>query len=184
GPDHLPGGRMVHVLNFIFETGSEIMRLIRRAWPLLLPLIAVVAWAATEMMSVQVRSGQLRDKPSFLGKVQTTVAYGDRLSVLETQGAWTKVQGDGGSGWIHTSALSPKKFVLKAGDTDAATGASGEELALAGKGFNDEVESEYRAGNPQADYTWVNRMEKISITPDQAAEFLKAGGVNTSGGGK
>ncbi len=160
------------------------MRVIRRALPLLLPLLAVAAWAATEMMSVQVRSGQLRDKPSFLGRVAATVAYGDRLKVIETKGGWVRVQGDPGGGWIHTSALSPKKISLKSGTADAATGASGEELALAGKGFNDEVEAEYRSGNPKVDYAWVVRMEKMKISPDQAANFLKAGGVAPTGGVK
>lgn len=160
------------------------MRLIRRALPLLLPLLAVVAWAAAEMMSVQVRSGQLRDKPSFLGKVQTTVAYGDRLSVVESQGGWSRVEGKMGSGWIHSSALSPKKFVLKAGEADAATGAFGEELALAGKGFNDEVEAEFRSLHPEVDFAWVVRMEKMKISPEQAADFLKAGGVIPAGGAK
>ncbi len=160
------------------------MRLIQRALPLLLVLLAVGAWAASEMMSVQVRSGQLRDKPSFLGRVETSVAYGDRLSVVETQGGWSRVEGKTGSGWIHSSALSPKKFVLKAGDADAATGASGEELALAGKGFSDEVEAEFRSEHPQVDFAWVMRMEKMKISPEQAMDFLRVGGVTPAGGAK
>jgi hypothetical protein len=160
------------------------MRLIRRALPLLLPLLAVAALAATEMMSVQVRSGQLRDRPSFLGKVQSSVAYGDRLQVVEVQGGWSLVQGEDARGWIHSSALTPKKVVLKAGQADVDVGASGEELALAGKGFNDEVEAEFRSSNPDVDFAWVTRMEKVKISPEQAAEFLQAGGVTPTGGGK
>lgn len=151
------------------------------AWPLLLSVIAVAAWAATEMMSVQVREGQLRAKPSFLGKVYSSVYYGDRLSVLETQGSWVRVQGDEGGGWIHSSALTPKKVVLQSGSEDMDTGATSDELALAGKGFNDEVEAEYRELHPKADFTWVDRMEKMTVSSRKAVAFLREGGVGTGG---
>lgn len=160
------------------------MGLIKRVLPLLLLLLAAAALAATQMMSVQVRTGQLRDKPSFLGKVQSSVAYGDRLKVMEVQGGWSLVQGEKTSGWIHSSALTPKKVVLQAGDVDVNTGASGEELALAGKGFNDEVEAEFKTSNPDVDFAWVNRMEKVKISAEQAARFLQAGGVTPGGGAK
>ncbi len=153
----------------------------------LLLLLAVVlttalAWAATQMQSVQVREGQLRDKPSFLGKVAATVSYGDRLEILENRGGWTRARGDDGEGWIHASALTEKRVVLRSGDRDADVGASGEELALAGKGFNDEVEARFRAENPDVDYTWVDRMETIVVTADEARAFLAAGAVEPKGG--
>jgi uncharacterized protein YgiM (DUF1202 family) len=160
------------------------MRGWRRAWPLLLIVIATIVWAATQMQSVQVRTGQLRERPSFLGKVTAEVSYGDRMTILESRGAWTKVRNaGGGEGWIHTSALTEKKVVLRSGDADAATTASGEELALAGKGFNDEVEARYREENPDVDYTWVDRMEKIVVDARQAGDFLTAGGVQPREGG-
>jgi uncharacterized protein YgiM (DUF1202 family) len=159
------------------------MRGWRRAWPLLLIVLATIVWAATQMQSVQVRSGQLRERPSFLGKVVAEVSYGDRITVLETRGPWSNVRSDGGEGWIHTSALTEKKVVLKSGDADADVSASGEELALAGKGFNDEVEAEFRSQNPDVDYAWVDRMETFVVTPAQAGDFLEAGGVQPREGG-
>ena len=159
------------------------MKKTRRWLPLLLPLLAVAAWAATQMLSVQVRSGQLRERPSFLGKVVTSVEYGDRMTVLSARGGWTKVRnGDGKTGWIHTSALTEKKVVLRSGDADVATGASGEELALAGKGFNDEVEAEFRTENPDVDYAWVDRMEEMNVSAEDAADFLEEGGIEPKGG--
>ena len=159
------------------------MRRISRFGPVIaLALIAVAAVAAGTMLSVQVREGQLRERPSFLGKVAADVAYGDRLEVLETRAGWTKVRGEGVEGWIHTSALTEKRVVLSSGDVDANVGASGEELALAGKGFNAEVEQAYRAGNPEAQYAWVDRMEAVVVSADEAAAFLAAGGVEPKGG--
>ena len=156
-----------------------------RGWlSLLLPLLAVAAaWAAAQMMSVQVREGQLREKPSFLGRVVTDVTYGDRMTVLSSRGGWSEVRdGDGRTGWIHTSALTQKRVVMKAGDIDVETAASGEELALAGKGFNDEVEAEFRSGNPDVDYDWVDRMERMVVPVDEAVDFLADGGVEPRGG--
>lgn len=155
----------------------------RRMWPLLLLFTATVALAGAEIMSVQVRSGQLRDKPSFLGKAGASVSYGDRLTVLETSGGWVRVQGDGTSGWIHSSALTRKKLALKSGADDLDSAASTDELALAGKGFNDEVEAEYRAEHPEADFTWIDRMEAVTISPEQAVGFLQAGGIAGQTGG-
>ncbi|MBC8424349.1 SH3 domain-containing protein [bacterium] len=159
------------------------MSKMRRWLPLLLPLLAVAAaWAAAQMLSVQVREGQLRERPTFLGKVVATVEYGDRMEVVSTRGGWTKVRGDGAEGWIHTSALTEKRVVLESGGRDVDTGASGEELALAGKGFNDEVEGEFRDGNPDVDYDWVDRMEEMVVSAEDAAEFLEYGDVEPAGG--
>ncbi len=160
------------------------MRNTKRWVPLLLcVLAAVTAWAATQMMSVQVREGQLRERPSFLGRIVTDVEYGDRMTVLSSQGGWTKVRNDDGkSGWIHTSALTEKKVVMKAGDINAETAASGEELALAGKGFNDEVEAEFKSSNPDVDYKWVDKMENMVVSIDQSMDFLEDGGVEPKGG--
>jgi SH3-like domain-containing protein len=136
-------------------------------------------------MSVQVKSGQVLATPSFLGTVITQVNYGDRLPVLEQQGDWSKVTApDGKSGWIHSSALTKKKISMKAGSQNAQTGASGDELALAGKGFNSDVEADFKAKNRNVDFTWVNKMEQIKVSPTSMQQFLKDGGIQPAEGGK
>jgi hypothetical protein len=136
-------------------------------------------------MSVQVKNGQIRATPSFLGKLVAPLNYGDRLQVLEQQGDWSKVTAAGGqTGWVHTSALTKKKIALRAGAQDAQTGASGDELALAGKGFNSAVEADFKAKNQNVDFSWVDKMEKIKITPEAMQQFLKEGGIQPSEGGK
>lgn len=140
-------------------------------------LLATGAWAAREM-SVQVRDGQLRNRASFLGTVTGTVAYGDRVTVNQAQAGWCEVsKADGATGWIHESALTPKRVVLGSGAGDARVGASGEEVALAGKGFSKEVEAEYKKGNSQLDYTWVDWMVRQTVANDQLVQFLKQGGL-------
>ena len=114
----------------------------------LLVLAAGQTWAGGQTMSVQVRNGQLRAAPSFLGKIVASLAYADAVTVQQKQGEWLQVAAASGqSGWIHQSALSTKKITLKAGSENVNTSASGEELALAGKGFNSDVEADFKKKN-------------------------------------
>jgi len=111
------------------------------------------------------------------------VNYGDPLEVLVEQGPWTQVRlADGRAGWIHESALSAKRIVMQAGQQTVATGASGDELALAGKGFNSDVEAAFKAQNKTVDFTWVDRMEAMKVSPEAATAFLREGHVSAPGG--
>lgn len=135
-------------------------------------------------LNVQVRTGKLRARPSFLGKIITTVSYGDTVNILQDQGDWVLARRLGGKqGWIHISALTDDEIELSSGESNAETAASSEELALAGKGFNSDVEAEYKTRNDDIDFTWVDWMEKIIISPEQMEGFLKMGKVNSPRGG-
>jgi uncharacterized protein YgiM (DUF1202 family) len=162
------------------------MRSRRQFWlTLALAGIAAGAFAAgAATMSVQVKNGQIRATPSFLGKVVAPLSYGDKVQVMETKNEWMSVTGPAGqSGWVHSSALTKKKIVMNAGDQNVQTGASGDELALASKGFNSDVEADFKSKNQNVDFTWVNRMEKYKVTPEEMQEFLKEGLVKPSEGG-
>lgn len=147
----------------------------------LMTAVAMTAFSAT--MSVQVKEAPVRANPSFVGKIAGTLAYGDQVEVAQTQGAWSKVTGGGVSGWIHTSALSSKKIALTAGQEQAKVAASGDELALAGKGFNSDVEAKFKADHKNVDFTWIDRMERIKIPAAEMQAFLKAGDVTPKEGG-
>jgi uncharacterized protein YgiM (DUF1202 family) len=147
---------------------------------LCLPLLSY----AEETMNVQVKESELRATPSFLGKITVKVVYGDRVTVMEKKGAWRKVSLKSGvQGWINSSALTTKKIILQAGQSTVQTGATQNELALAGKGFNNQVEASYMAQNQKLDYTWLNQMEKFKVTPDQMTVFLAKGDVVPTEGG-
>jgi hypothetical protein len=151
----------------------------------LICLTALAAFAAGQkMMSVQVNTGVVRVTPSFLGVIVTQLSYGDRVYVFEEEESWTRVglSSNAAKGWIHSSALSPKKIVLSAGTEDVEVGTSGEEIALAGKGFNEQVESEFRAKNANLDFTWIDRMEGYVVSEKQMKTFLKEGELSCEGG--
>lgn len=141
--------------------------------------LACVVYAGTSaQMSVQVRNGQLRAAPSFVSKPVGPVEYGLRITVLSTQGAWKEVETPSKlKGWIHESSLTPKKLALANATGAVKTGTSANEVSLAAKGFTSQIEHEYKAKNPATDFTWVDRMEHIKITPERAEKFLKDGGV-------
>jgi SH3-like domain-containing protein len=134
-------------------------------------------------MSVQVKEGQLRSTPSFLAEIIAKPAYGDRVEIIQDKGPWKKVALRGVQGWMHTTALTTKSIVLKAGAANVQTSATGSEIALAGKGFSEEVEKQYKSLNRNLDYAWVDRMEKFKVSPEQMQAFLKQGSVIPAEGG-
>ena len=134
-------------------------------------------------MSVQVRTGQLREKPSFLGKVTASVSYGDRVQVMEEGGAWLRVDTGEDQGWIHESALTKKRIALRSGEREAQVAATSDEIALAGKGFNAQVEAEYKAKNRNVDFSAIDRMERIKVTEQASLEFLRVGELAPGEGG-
>ncbi|MCP3953205.1 MAG: SH3 domain-containing protein [Desulfobacterales bacterium] len=143
------------------------------------------AWSTdTGSMSIQVKQSQVRTAPSFMARIITTLQYGDRVYVASRQGTWTQVfiAAAGTKGWVHSSALTRKKIVLKAGAADVNKTATSDELALAGKGFNKKVEGEFKAKNQNLDYARIDQMEKMKASQSDIQKFLKAGAVSPRGG--
>ena len=134
------------------------------------------AIAAGALMSIQVKTGHVRTRPSFLGKVISVLSYGDQVAVLEESGSWKRVSIPGAKGgWMHASALTTKKIVLKPGAEDVEKAATSDELALAGKGFNKEVEDAFKAKNPKVDFSQIDRMERNTVSQAQIAAFVREG---------
>jgi uncharacterized protein YgiM (DUF1202 family) len=140
--------------------------------------------AQNQKMSVQVQDGKLRADPSFLGKILGSVAYGESVTFIKQQDPWVYVSAKGGqlSGWIHNSALSEKEIVLRSGSADVAKTASQKEVALAGKGFNADVEKEFKTRNPKLNFEWVDRMEKFVVSDEEIRRFIKEGTLSPQGG--
>ena len=164
------------------------MRIVRLCIAACLILAAGVVFAADQkQMSVTVKETPVRATASFLGRILGTLNYADRVTILDQPAgskSWIKVRGPDGKlqGWVSLSALQDKMIVLKSGSENVAQGASTGEVALAGKGFNESVEKEYKAEG-KVDYTWVDRMQRIVVSPDQLAAFINQGGLASPEGG-
>jgi hypothetical protein len=139
--------------------------------------------AAAEQMSVTVRETQLRENPAFLGRVLEVLSYAARVEVIQEQGPWYRVEASSGrSGWVHSSALTTKRIVLEPAATSGETGASGTEVALAGRGFNEEVENRYK-DEQNLDFSKVDRIEGYEYPPEVLLAFLEEGGLEIPEGG-
>ena len=154
---------------------------------LLLGLCGLTVLAVEQkLMSVQVKKGTVRSTPSFLSRIIASLNYGDQVVVKAEHNSWSKIDVPGiyTEAWIHSSALSNKKIVLKPGASDVEQAASNDELTLAGRGFNQEVEKEFKSQNPRMDFTWIDRMEMMVVSQNEIQAFVKDGELDPEGGSK
>ena len=142
-------------------------------------------YAKSKTMSVQVENKELRSGPSFFESEVGKVTYGQRTTVIQEKNGWSKVSIEGSSltGWIHSSALTKKKIQMKAGDKDTDAGASSGELALARKGFSEEVENQYKKANKSIDFAPVDKMVAINVSKKDIKTFFDNGKVAPAKGG-
>ena len=60
---------------------------------------------------------------------------------------------------------------------------AGDEIVLAGKGFNAQVEEQFKQQNQNLDYGWIDRMEqKLAVSQEAMRQFLNAGDLSDAGG--
>jgi len=150
---------------------------------ILLAVLIAAGVMAAETLTVTVKTTKLRKSPKFYAPAVTTLNYGDTIQKLDQQGDW--IQGlttAGLQGWVHGSAVEEPSFSLTARRT-SGTGTTADEVALAGKGFNEQVEKEYQK-TANLDYTWVDRMSRISISDEDMERFFKEGKLGEYGGGR
>lgn len=129
----------------------------------------------TVAMMVQVASTQIRSSPSAVAPILATISYRQRLFVFGTMEGWTKVRVPGSSryGYVFASALTAKPIPAVVTGT-AASGVSPSEISLAGKGFDQRMEEEYKTSS-KLDFFWVETMEKYSYSPEDCLRFLGGG---------
>jgi hypothetical protein len=146
-------------------------------------LFIALAYSAVTM-SIQVRETQLRATPDYFGKIIGKAAYGDQVIIEDKKDGWQKVRlkKDGLTGWLNSSALSEKEIKMAAGARNAREAASSSELQLAGKGFNPEVEKEFKNRNKEISFLWVDKMEQIRITEAEKQKFTRDGELTPDGG--
>jgi hypothetical protein len=150
-------------------------------------MVSVLAYGQSvgDQVIVGVRETAFRGNPSALGGVISYLAYEDALEVLEIRGDWLRcrMENGDGEGWVHSSAIvKPARGGLFASSgSSIGSQATTEEVALAGKGFNSEVEQRYASEN-DLDYRNVDRIESDYVFEvDELIAFLEEGGMNAEG---
>jgi uncharacterized protein YgiM (DUF1202 family) len=120
-----------------------------------------------------VKSVALKSSTGFFASTKGTLSYGDQVTVLQVNGKWVEVRSASNSslsGWTASSNLSAKRIVA----TGNASSASAREVALAGKGFNQEVENAYKAKGT-LNYADVDKTETMTVSQNELEGFLVDG---------
>ncbi len=147
-------------------------------------LAACLLVLAADVVIVKVQSTAIRKTPQFFAPVLANLKAGDRLEKLGASGGWIQVRTPAGiSGWIHAGAVEAPKFNLMASDTALKTRASTSEVALAGKGFNRQVEDSYRARHAELNFGLVDRLLQIKLAAATLEDFLRKGRLGDFRGG-
>jgi len=145
--------------------------------------IVLVTALIAETLMVKVQTTHLRKEPKFYASTITVLRAGEVVETMSAADGWYQVKTAIGTvGWLHSSAVQTGSFNLTATDRTLAAKATADEIALAGKGFNKQVEESYKTKNSNANFAAVDRMLKVKVSRDQLLKFLKEGMLGIYGG--
>ena len=146
-------------------------------------LVAGVAVAASETVTVMVKKASVRRDRQFYAPTIAEAQLGESFKVQERGGGWVKVGTKAGDGWLHETSVTAKKIAVSSA-APAGGAVDDRDVANASKGFNPQVESAYRKKNPTANFAAVDRMEKLEANDSAVQSFVAAGNVRQRGAGK
>ena len=133
----------------------------------------------TGTMFVAIRALNLRSSTGFFASTTSTLEYGHEVTVLQTSGNWMEISSARNpaiNGWVKTTSLSPRR-ILPGDETSTIA----REVALAGRGFSQEIESSYRE-NGELNYADVDRVEAQRVNINQLRNFLAEGHLSQGDG--
>jgi uncharacterized protein YgiM (DUF1202 family) len=122
---------------------------------------------------VSVKTVTLKSGTGFFSSSKGTLNFGDKVTVIRIDGKYAEVKSAANSsltGWTATANLSAKQVVSGNSST-----ASAREVALAGKGFNQEVENSYKNQKNNLNYADVDKVETITVSEADLKKFLEEG---------
>jgi len=135
--------------------------------------LAAAQVAAGGTLYVAIKTVTLKSSTGFFATNRGTLNYGDRVTVIRVSGRYVEVRSATNAsitGWTPSANLSVRQVV--SGTTSTATAS---EVALAGKGFNQEVETSYRTQNTNLNYAAVDAVERITFNEADLRRFLEEG---------
>ena len=148
-------------------------------------LIVLLAMAADTVVVVKIQTTSIRQNPQFFAPAIVSLKAGDKLTKVGESNGWIQVKTPTGLvGWIHSSAVEVPKLNLLASNDPMKTQAKASEVALAGKGFNKQVEDSYKSKHAELNFALVDRMLQVKIASNQIESFLRQGRLGDFGGGR
>lgn len=143
-------------------------------------LVFSAAAAFSSTITVLVQETALRKRAQSYAPSVGVARLGQKYEAAGLEAGFYKTS----AGYIHSSAVTAKKVRLGSAASVGGS-ASAEEVTLAGKGFNSQVEKSYGDKNGAAvNFSAVNAMERRSVPESVLFDFLRAGGLMSDGGSK
>jgi len=142
----------------------------------LLAGIAAAQIGPGRILYVSVKTIQLKSSTGLMAGTTGTLDYGEQVTVLQVNGKFVEVrsaENESLKGWTASDNFTTKRII-----TGSEATASAKEVALAGKGFNQEIEDSYRAKG-ELNYDEVDRMETFTADETRLAKFLEEGRLRT-----
>jgi uncharacterized protein YgiM (DUF1202 family) len=138
------------------------------------------AQSAGSTLYVAVKSLTLKSGTGPFDSNKATLNYGDKVTVIKIDGKFAEIasaDNPAKTGWTQTVNLSKKQIV--AGNTSTA---SAKEMALAGKGFNQETEKNLKSQKKDLNFADVDRTEAIKVPEKEVKRFLEEGKLKAGAG--
>jgi hypothetical protein len=121
------------------------------------------------------KTAELKASASAFASVKGSLKMAEQVKVLQVKGNWAEVQSVTNpalTGWTVDSNLSTRRIVASGSSADA------KEVALAGQGFDQEVENEYKTQG-KYNYEDVDKTEAIVVSMDELHKFITEGRLST-----
>lgn len=138
--------------------------------------VAVAGIKAGSQVTIRVMSAKVMGAPKFIGTAAATLSRGDQLTVKEVKGDWFRVEG-AAKGWVHKTNVVEGNVELSTTPGGGGSGASRDEVELAGRGFTPQIEDSYRQSNPELDFSHVDAIEQVNLDPGELEAFVAEGGL-------
>ena len=143
-------------------------------------LFSLASLSFGETAVVTTKTNHIRKSNRFYAPIVTTVSFEDTLEVISENGEWLNVRFNEKEGWIHKSAVEKKEkkelrpVLLGAEMAPEETN----EVTLAGKGFNPQVEKDMQTKHSELDFSKVDRIEAQTPNGKSLEQFIREGELN------
>ena len=138
--------------------------------------LTAVAYAADLLKVVQEEASIRKDKRMLGTPKVATVHEGDLVTMLAEEESWYQVEWNGVKGWLPRTAVSTD-LKLEGSKEALADGVRPTEQSAAKRGFNEQVEKEYRASRADLDAAFkvLEGIQARKFPEESVAQFLRQG---------
>lgn len=129
-------------------------------------------------VAIAVQNQSIYPMPAFYASPVEPVSYGTMAVIDEINGEWYRITTAlNQDGWIHCTSVTGA-IQTESGGVSASGDVTSDEIMLAGRGFNQDIEETYSGEHPDLDFTLVDNMETSwTVSPQQLYQFLVDGNL-------